>query len=168
MTNFKKFVLYKGLAILGFLIPLLVLFCVEPSYFISRPSFSVGIGGVTAAIIVIIVLKNKLMDWISKNALLFSMLIFSVIVTFLRDSLELLPLIGWCAVVGIFISNLFDRVADVYHAAAFENVSDKVRVVRNKDVIPDKEAIKIAFGLAVDESFISILRDSAASDDKKR
>lgn len=160
--NHKKFLLYKGLAIMGFLIPMIVLFCLEPSYFIRQPAVSVGIGGVTAGVIVCIVLKRKLADFVGKNPVLFAMLIFSIIVTFLRNSLELLPLIGWCSVVGILISGIFDRVADVYYAVAYKQISEKIRVKNIAPPIPDKEAFKIAFGLSVEQSFIDMLERNSS------
>ena len=129
--NHKKFLFYKGLAITWFLIPMLVPFCCEPSYFVSRPDFSVGVGGVTAGVIVCIVLKRKLAVFVGKNPVLFAMIIFSIIVTFLRNSLELLPLIGWCSVVGILISGLFDRVADVYYAVAYKKIKEKMKTTLN-------------------------------------
>lgn len=160
--NHKKFLLYKGFAIMGFLIPMIVLFCLEPAYFVSRPDFSVGVGGVTAGVIVCIVLKRKLADFVGKNPVLFAMLIFSIIVTFLRNSLELLPLIGWCSVVGILISGIFDRVADVYYAVAYKQINEKIRVKNVAPPIPDKEAFKIAFGLSVEQSFIDMLERNSS------
>lgn len=165
--NHKKFLFYKGLAITGFLIPMLVLFCCEPSYFIRHKAFSVGVGGVTAGVVICIVLKRKLAEFVGKNPILFAMLIFSIIVTFLRNSLQLLPLIGWCSVVGILISGVFDRVADVYYAVAYKQISDKIRVKNVAPPIPDKEAFKIAFGLTVEQSFLDILEQNAPKKTEK-
>ncbi len=118
MTNGQKAMLYRLYSFFAYLVPMLVLFCINKERYITDGG-AFGFFGYIALIFVVVSFKNSFLDLIKSKTLLTVsaiLFLFSLLMKYLADEMLMITVFSFA---GALLQLLFQRVADVYDAHAY-------------------------------------------------
>lgn len=148
MTNKGRYWEYKAISFLIYIIPLLVLFALQPNHYVKSAGTSVSFFGYIILALIMIAFKDKFLEFVKKNAVLsVSLIIFitSLIMRYLADELMV---ISGVSLFGALLSTVVEPVADVYHARA-----EKEKIGEGTgEVLSHKNAWRLAYGFREKQS----------------
>lgn len=118
MTNGQKAVLYRLYSFLAYLVPMIVLFCINKDKYVTEGG-AFGFFGYILLIFVVVSFKNTFLDLIKSKTLLTVsaiLFLFSLLMRYLADEMLIISVFSFA---GALLQLLFQLVADVYDAHAY-------------------------------------------------
>lgn len=141
-TNKSRYIFYKWLSFLIYIIPLVVLFIIKRDDYITESGGkTVSFFGYMVVIFVIVAFKDKVLTFAKKNTILtVSVIIFTIawVMKYLANELLLISAIS---LIGSLISTIIEPVVVVYEARL-----EKERNGDNVNLLSHKNAWRLAYG----------------------
>lgn len=144
MTNYRRYLLYKGLSFLAFIIPFSILIAIDSEDFIIKEVTKLSLYGYIVLIFLVVAFKNKLFDTAKKNPPLSMSLILFVTAIIMRNFYKELLLISIAGLLGSILSAIFEPVERVYFNCCFVANGTTYSKITTED-LPQKEGWKRAY-----------------------
>lgn len=141
-TNKGRYLEYKAISFMIYLIPLAILFAVNYGSYIRSAGTSLSFFGYIIIALILIAFKDKFLEFAKKNVVLSVSLVIFIVSIIMQYLAQELMLISGVSLFGAFLSCVVEPVADVYHVRAEkEKAGDEVEVPTHKN------AWRLAYGL---------------------
>ena len=141
-TNRGRYILYKVISFLTYVLPLMVLFAVESSHYLRSTGTSLSFFGYIILILIFVALKDKLLEFAKKNTILTVSIALFVVSAVMRYLADELLLISGVSLFGALLATITEPVADVYKARAEEEKKEG----KTLETITHKNAWRLAYG----------------------
>jgi len=133
--NARRYYFYKLLAFVAYALPMGVLFGLNFKTYTKNEYTGLAFWGYVVAIFLALALKDKLTAVAKKNTLLTVSTIIFVVSLLMYKASEQMMLISGMSLLGCLLSTVFDKPAEVYKRACWDN-GKKIRTA----VVPHKRA----------------------------
>ena len=141
-TNKSRYIFYKWLSFLIYIIPLVVLFIIKRDDYITESGGkTVSFFGYMVVIFVIVAFKDKVLTFAKKNTILTVSVIIFTIAWVMKYLANELLLISAVSLIGSLISTIIEPVVGVYEAKL-----EKERNGDNVNLLSHKNAWRLAYG----------------------
>lgn len=141
-TNKSRYIFYKWLSFLIYIIPLVVLFIIKRDDYITESGGkTVSFFGYMVVIFVIVAFKDKVLTFAKKNTILTVSVIIFTIAWVMKYLANELLLISAVSLIGSLISTIIEPVVVVYEARL-----EKERNGDNVNLLSHKNAWRLAYG----------------------
>ena len=141
-TNKSRYIFYKWLSFLIYIIPLVVLFIIKRDDYITESGGkTVSFFGYMVVIFVIVAFKDKVLTFAKKNTILTVSVIIFTIAWVMKYLANELLLISAVSLIGSLISTIIEPVVVVYEAKL-----EKERNGDNVNLLSHKNAWRLAYG----------------------
>lgn len=141
-TNKSRYIFYKWLSFLIYIIPLAVLFIIKRDDYITESGGkTVSFFGYMVVIFVIVAFKDKVLTFAKKNTILTVSVIIFTIAWVMKYLANELLLISAVSLIGSLISTIIEPVVVVYEAKL-----EKERNGDNVNLLSHKNAWRLAYG----------------------
>ena len=141
-TNKGRFYLYRLLSFLAYVMPLMILFACQSSHYLQNVGTSLSFFGYIIVALILIALKDKLLDFAKKNTILTVSLVLFVVSAVMRYLADELLLISGVSVFGALLATVIEPVADVYKKRSDEEAKNG----KTMETITHKNAWRLAYG----------------------
>ena len=143
MTNGQKAVLYRLYSFLAYLVPMVILFCINKEKYITDGG-AFGFFGYILLIFAVVSFKNTFINLIKSKTLLTVsaiLFLFSLLMRYLADEMLIISVFSFF---GALLQLLFQLVADVYDAHAFV-VDNGIKRKNRAPALSDAQAWREAY-----------------------
>lgn len=129
MSNYSKYLFYKLISIIAFIMPFFVLFALNKSMFIVKNVTSISLYGYISLIFVFSIIKDKITIFGKNNLTLpFSIALF-ITAIMMKNFYQQLIIISIAGIIGSVLSQVFSPIEKVFYYQCYEIKGDsKLRI----------------------------------------
>lgn len=141
-TNKGRYIEYKFLSFMAYVLPLLILFAVENTRYLKTAGTQLSFFGYIIFALILVAFKDKIVAMGKKNVILSVSIVIFVISAIMKYLADELLIISGVSLFGALLSTILEPVADVYKIRADRDTAGQ----GDGTTLSHKNAWRLAYG----------------------